>query len=252
MERIQFIYRVLISIIIFGTPSCSSKAQQTEHTEMKKAEKIVANQFEKWKKGEAGFFELLADDAVWIVSGKSPVSGVYNSKSDFLQWAVHPIISKLKTPLKPEMISLTSDSAYVWLHFTAKATTKTDDVYENTYVWKLQLKDEKITRGIAFLDTYELTILMNNNKMDKTIEETKEYIGMWVTKDGYIRQELLPNNRYDEARGNRKSAYQGSYKVTGNHIDYKDDTGFTADGEFKDGILYHGGYIFYKELKNEK
>lgn len=25
--------------------------------------------------------------------------------------------------------------------------------------------------------------------------------------------------------------------VTGNHIDYKDDTGFTADGEFKEGIL---------------
>lgn len=81
----------------------------------------------------------------------------------------------------------------------------------------------------------------------KTIEETKAYVGMWVTKDGYIRHELLPNNRYDEARGNRKSAYQGSYQVTGNHIDYKDDTGFTADGEFKNGILYHAGMILYKE-----
>jgi hypothetical protein len=81
----------------------------------------------------------------------------------------------------------------------------------------------------------------------KTIEETKDYIGMWVTKNGYIRHELLPNNRYDEARGNRKSAYLGSYKVTDNHIDYKDDTGFTADGEFKDGILYHAGMILYKE-----
>lgn len=80
-----------------------------------------------------------------------------------------------------------------------------------------------------------------------TIEETKEYIGMWVTEDGKIRHELLPNNRYDEARGNRKSAYQGDYWVTGNHIDYKDDTGFTADGEFKNGILYHAGMILYKE-----
>ncbi|MCU0469187.1 MAG: Atu4866 domain-containing protein [Arcicella sp.] len=82
---------------------------------------------------------------------------------------------------------------------------------------------------------------------NKTIEETKDYIGMWVTKNGYIRHELLPNNRYDEARGNRKSAYQGRYKVTDNHIDYKDDTGFTADGDFKDGILYHAGMILYKE-----
>jgi hypothetical protein len=82
---------------------------------------------------------------------------------------------------------------------------------------------------------------------NKTIEETKGYIGMWVTADGYIRHELLPNNRYDEARGNRKSAYQGNYTINGNHIDYRDDTGFTADGEFRNGILYHAGMVLYKE-----
>lgn len=83
--------------------------------------------------------------------------------------------------------------------------------------------------------------------IDKTIEETKEYIGVWVTEDGYIRHELLPDYRYDEARGHRKSAYQGGYKISGNRIDYKDDTGFTADGEFKEGILYHGGMVLFKE-----
>ena len=57
---------------------------------------------------------------------------------------------------------------------------------------------------------------------------THDFVGMWVTSDGYIRHELLSNNRYDEARGDRKSAYQGRYTITGNHIDYVDDTGFTA------------------------
>ncbi|WP_028375404.1 Atu4866 domain-containing protein [Leeuwenhoekiella sp. MAR_2009_132] len=79
------------------------------------------------------------------------------------------------------------------------------------------------------------------------IEASKEYIGMWVTKDGNIRHELLPNKRYDEARGTRKSAYQGDYNITDNHIDYKDDKGFTADGDFKNGILYHAGMVLYKE-----
>jgi hypothetical protein len=60
----------------------------------------------------------------------------------------------------------------------------------------------------------------------QTNNEQHSYVGMWVTKDGYIRHELLPNNRYDEARGNRKCAYRGSYSITGNHIDYVDDTGF--------------------------
>ncbi|MFD2328534.1 Atu4866 domain-containing protein [Cohnella sp. GCM10020058] len=77
--------------------------------------------------------------------------------------------------------------------------------------------------------------------------EQQSYVGMWVTRDGYVRQALLPNGRYDEARGNRKSAYQGSYTIKGDHIDYVDDTGFTADGAFRDGVLYHGGMIFYRE-----
>ncbi|WP_328724240.1 Atu4866 domain-containing protein [Streptomyces sp. NBC_00259] len=67
------------------------------------------------------------------------------------------------------------------------------------------------------------------------------YVGMWVTADGFIRQELLPNGRYDEARGSRKSAYTGGYTVTGNHIDYIDDTGFTATGDIRDGVLYREG-----------
>lgn len=75
----------------------------------------------------------------------------------------------------------------------------------------------------------------------------QRYVGMWVTDDGHIRHELLPNGRYDEQRGTRKSAYQGRYRITGDHIDYVDDTGFTADGDFVDGVLHHGGMIFRRE-----
>jgi hypothetical protein len=70
-----------------------------------------------------------------------------------------------------------------------------------------------------------------------------EYVGLWVTADGFIRHELLPNGRYDEARGDRESAYRGRYTLKGDHIDYVDDTGFTADGDFVDGVLHHAGMI---------
>ncbi|MBB3222673.1 Atu4866 domain-containing protein [Pseudoduganella umbonata] len=73
------------------------------------------------------------------------------------------------------------------------------------------------------------------------------YAGMWVTADGYIRHELLANGRYDEARGRRRSAYRGRYWVAGDHIEYLDDTGFTADGDFRDGVLYHAGMVLYRE-----
>lgn len=76
---------------------------------------------------------------------------------------------------------------------------------------------------------------------------TISYVGFWDTADGHVRQELLANGRYDEARGDRQSAYQGRYEVTGTHIDYWDDTGFTADGTFvNDDELHHGGMVLYR------
>lgn len=76
------------------------------------------------------------------------------------------------------------------------------------------------------------------------------YVGMWVTNDGQVRHELLPNGRYDEARGRRESAYRGRYEVTGNHIEYWDDTGFTADGDFVDAdTLHHGGMVLRRRVR---
>lgn len=83
--------------------------------------------------------------------------------------------------------------------------------------------------------------------MNQTDNTNHPYVGLWVTADGHIRHELLANGRYDEARGRKQSAYQGSYVVTGSHIDYVDDTGFTADGDFAEDILYHAGMVLYRQ-----
>ncbi|WP_370638400.1 Atu4866 domain-containing protein [Aurantimonas sp. VKM B-3413] len=73
------------------------------------------------------------------------------------------------------------------------------------------------------------------------------YVGLWVTEDERIRHELLPNGRNVEARGTRERAYMGSYEVTGTHISYRDDTGFTADGEFvASNELHHAGMVLVR------
>jgi hypothetical protein len=83
--------------------------------------------------------------------------------------------------------------------------------------------------------------------MAKPSGNQNKYVGMWVTADRRIRHELLTGGRYDEARGSKKSAYQGRYWLVGDHIEYVDDTGFTADGEFRDDVLYHAGMVLYRE-----
>jgi hypothetical protein len=100
---------------------------------------------------------------------------------------------------------------------------------------------------MAFARTKGQLPANTQQSMEKTMIQ-HPYAGMWVTNDGHIRHELLPNGRYDEARGTRKSAYQGRYEISGDHIDYWDDTGFTADGKFVDeNTLHHGGMIFRRQ-----
>jgi hypothetical protein len=71
------------------------------------------------------------------------------------------------------------------------------------------------------------------------------YVGMWVTADGRIRQELLPDGRYEEERDGRRRAYTGRYTVTGTHLDYADDLGFTATGDVRDGVLHHEHLVLH-------
>ncbi|WP_241387568.1 Atu4866 domain-containing protein [Rhodococcus sp. CH91] len=73
------------------------------------------------------------------------------------------------------------------------------------------------------------------------------FVGLWVTADRNIRQRLLPEGRYVEARGGREAAYTGDYRIDGTMICYRDDTGFSADGEFRDDVLYHAGMVMYRD-----
>ncbi|MCZ0733317.1 Atu4866 domain-containing protein [Phreatobacter sp. AB_2022a] len=72
-------------------------------------------------------------------------------------------------------------------------------------------------------------------------------VGMWVTANGFIRLELMADGRYDEARGQRRSAYRGRYEVRGPQLVFFDDSGFTATGIVTDGVLRVGGDAFRRE-----
>lgn len=88
---------------------------------------------------------------------------------------------------------------------------------------------------------------------ESKLQTDHPYSGLWITDDGRVRHELLPTGRYVEARGTRERAYEGRYEVTGTHIEYWDDTGFTADGDFVDAnTLHHGGMILRRSADSSR
>ncbi|GAA0937963.1 Atu4866 domain-containing protein [Nonomuraea longicatena] len=68
-------------------------------------------------------------------------------------------------------------------------------------------------------------------------------VGVWIDRKDFLHQELTAEGRYDETRGGRPHAYQGRYWIDDDRIDYLDDLGFWAYGQFRDDELHHAGYI---------
>lgn len=75
---------------------------------------------------------------------------------------------------------------------------------------------------------------------------TSPYLGVWIDESDFLHQELSADGRYDETRGGRPHAYQGRFWIDGTRIDYLDDLGFWAFGEFVGDQLNHVTYRMHR------
>lgn len=76
----------------------------------------------------------------------------------------------------------------------------------------------------------------------KVTGSSSPHVRMWIDESDFLHQELTADGRYDETRGGRTHAFRGTFWIDGDRIDYLDDLGFWAFGEFVDGVLHHGPY----------
>jgi hypothetical protein len=74
----------------------------------------------------------------------------------------------------------------------------------------------------------------------------RDHLGLWVTADGQVRQELLPDGRFVETGWDGQRMAAGFYQLEANHIEYRDDRGLVAAGDFRDGMLYQSGMVLYR------
>ena len=235
--------------LVLAAPISSPALAQARDTPTERNRRFIRQAFEKWAAGGTTFFQdVLAPNVRWTIKGTSPAAGTYQGVDDFMKRAVAPFASRLSSPIRPTVRDLWAEGNDVVVHWDGAGVAADGAPYRNSYVWIFRMAGLRATEVIAFLDLvpYDDVIRRVPAPNGGNAQMSQHpYIGMWVTDDGQIRQELLPNGRYDEARGTRRSAYQGRYEVQGNRVEYWDDTGFTADGVFVDrDTLHHGGMIF--------
>ena len=114
----------------------------------------IAKAMDAWAAGTGGPYDLLADDAVWTISGNSLASKTYPSKEAFLSEVIRPFNARMRTRLIPSVHKIYADGDTVIAHFDASGTARDGQPYVNSYAWILTLKDGRIVRAFAFFDAH--------------------------------------------------------------------------------------------------
>lgn len=126
-------------------------------------EAIVREAFEAWSAG-GNVFELLAPDVVWTIHGSGPVADTYRGVEDFVQRGAAPLVSRLATPLKPELHHIWAAGDRIVIRFDASATTTSGAPYRNRFVWIFRMKDGSVVEAEAFLDLVAYQAVVDNNE----------------------------------------------------------------------------------------
>jgi uncharacterized protein len=114
---------------------------------------LVEAAFAAWRNGTGSPFDLLADDAIWTIVGRSDASRTYPSRAAFMSEVIRPFNARMREPLKPTVRSIYADGETVIVFFDAGGVASDGVRYDNTYAWFLEFQDGRIVRAQAFFDS---------------------------------------------------------------------------------------------------
>ncbi|MBD2099776.1 nuclear transport factor 2 family protein [Leptolyngbya sp. FACHB-261] len=133
----------------------------TAQSDEVKNKEIVRQGFARWASGTGSFFDLLADDVEWTITGRSPISKTYTSRKQFLEEAIAPINERLSVRIVPRLRGIYAEGNMVIALWDGTGTAKDGKPYRNTYSWYMTMQNGRIVKVVAFFDTIELADLWN-------------------------------------------------------------------------------------------
>lgn len=128
---------------------------------------LIRKGFEQWATGTGNFFDLLADDMQWIITGSTPLSKTYTGKKQFMEEVIDPLNQRLSRKIVPSLTELYADGNVVIAVWDGKATATDGKPYNASYCWLMEIQHGKITRVTAFLDGIEFAGIMSRIALSK-------------------------------------------------------------------------------------
>ncbi|MEA5403190.1 nuclear transport factor 2 family protein [Arcicella sp. DC2W] len=128
---------------------------------------LIKEGFEKWANGSGSFFDLLAEDVHWTISGSSYLSKTYTSKKQLIDEVLNPLNDRLSQKIIPTIREIFVDNNTVIAIWDGKATALDGKPYNVSYAWFMEIQHGKIVKVTAFLDTLDLEEIFKRVKVAK-------------------------------------------------------------------------------------
>jgi uncharacterized protein len=111
------------------------------------------------------FFDNVADNVSWRVTGTdNPLSGQYNSISDFVPKTFQRLGKCMKGKLSLKLVNVIVDGDMAVVELKADATTKNGNPFNNEYCWVCRFENEKIVEVRAYLDSALVKKVLDENE----------------------------------------------------------------------------------------
>jgi uncharacterized protein len=149
MHRIIVTPLALLSAVLLGGAVMAETVQDVEA----RNKALVEASFAAWGDGTGSPYDLLADDAIWTIVGRSLASKTYESREAFMTEVIGPFNARMSRGLKPTIRNIYADGDTVIVFFDAAGTARDGKPYANTYAWFLDMADGKVVKAFAFFDS---------------------------------------------------------------------------------------------------
>jgi ketosteroid isomerase-like protein len=149
MHRIIVTPLALLFAVLLGGAVMAESVQDVEA----RNKALVVASFAAWGDGTGSPYDLLADDAIWTIVGRSLASKTYGSREAFMTEVIGPFNARMSRGLKPTIRNIYADGDTVIVFFDAAGTARDGKPYANTYAWFLDMADGKVVKAFAFFDS---------------------------------------------------------------------------------------------------
>ncbi len=126
---------------------------------------IIQRAFAAWAAGTGGPYDLLADDAIWTITGNSLAARTYPSRESFMAEVIRPFNARMSGGLKPTIRNMYEEGDTVVIFFDAAGIARDGKPYTNTYAWFLGMREGRITNASAFFDSISFNDLWTRVKV---------------------------------------------------------------------------------------